>query len=147
MLRPVTSPSRFACPASNGKSRSISPGARLYTGASRLASRGVVNGSHWWMWASTIPETTPSRTRLTPRRLAADADQLLVDEFVSSVAAQLAAESGTLDAAERKLWSIGADDVHVDHPGIDLVRDALRLFLVVGHQLRAQSVRRVVRKP
>src|SRR3954471_19561578 len=78
--------------------------------------------------------------------LSADANELLVDELVSPVAAQLAAESGALDAAERKLWSIGADDVHVDHPGIDLVRDALCLLLVVRHQIGAEAVRGVVRE-
>src|SRR3954467_6969551 len=45
--------------------------------------------------------------------LSADAKELLVDERVSPVAATLGAKSGALAAAERKIWSIGADDVHV----------------------------------
>ena len=40
---------------------------------------------------------------------AADPDQLLVDELVGAEAAELAAEAGALDAAERQLGAVGAD--------------------------------------
>jgi hypothetical protein len=43
-------------------------GARRTSGAKRDASRGVVNGSHWWMWVSMIAGTTPARVALTRTR-------------------------------------------------------------------------------
>src|SRR5215213_6338097 len=58
---------------------------------------------------------------------AADADELLVDELVDAVAAELAAEAGALDAAERQLGAVGADEVDEDHPGLDPVGDPERL--------------------
>src|SRR5712691_9465448 len=57
-----------------------------------------------------------------------DADQLLVDELVGAVAAELASEAGAFRAAERQLSSVRADDVHVDHAGVDPVGNALGLL-------------------
>ena len=77
---------------------------------------------------------------------AADADQLAVDELLGRELAQLAAEPGALDAAERQLRGIGADDVHEHHAGVDLVGDAQRLLLVGGEEVGAEAERRVVRE-
>ena len=59
--------------------------------------------------------------------------------------AQLAAEARSLRPAERELRRVGADDVHVDHSGVDLVRHPLRLLFVRRHQIGAEPERRVVR--
>jgi hypothetical protein len=40
-----------------------------------------------------------------------DADQLLVDELVRPVAAELASEAGAFRAAERQLGTVCADDI------------------------------------
>src|SRR3954469_22373724 len=69
------------------------------------------------------------------RARSADADQLLVDELVGPVAAELSSEAGALRAAERQLGTVCADDVHVDHAGVDPVGDALRLVPVVRHHV------------
>src|SRR5215208_5288857 len=75
---------------------------------------------------------------------AADPDQLLVDELVDAVAAQLAAEAGALDTAEGQLRAVGADHVDEHHAGLDLLRDPHGLVLVRGHHVRAEAVGRVV---
>src|SRR6185312_9524869 len=98
---------------------------------------------------SSCPSTLPiaangcqSRVVAVPSAIrsscSADADQLLVDELVGSVAAELASEAGAFRAAERQLGSVRADDVHVDHAGVDLVRDALGLLWVIRHHVRAE---------
>src|SRR5262249_35533370 len=74
------------------------------------------------------------------------ANQLLVDELVGPGGAQLAAEAGALDAAERQLGAVGEDEVDVDHPGFDLVRDPLRLILVGAHHVGPQPERDLVRE-
>ena len=74
----------------------------------------------------------------------AGADQFLVDEFVGTPAAELAARAGTLDAAEGQLGAVGADDVHVHHASLDGVGDAGGLLRVGGEQVRAKAERRVV---
>src|SRR3954453_15104617 len=92
-----------------------------------------------------------STTRMAPRKrltraesYSGAADQLLVDELVSAVAAELAPEPGALEAAERQLRAVGADQVDVDHPGFDLVGDAIGLLLVGGHQVGAEPERGLV---
>src|SRR5215211_5746361 len=92
-----------------------------------------------------------STMRITPRKrltraesYSGAADQLLVDELVGAVAAELAPEPGALEAAERQLRGVRADQVDVDHPGFDPVGDPLRLLLVVGHQVRAKPEGRPV---
>ena len=75
-----------------------------------------------------------------------DADQLLVDELLDAVLAELAAEAGALDAAERQLGAVEADAVDVDHPGVEAVRDPLRLLGVVGEDVGAEPERGVVRQ-
>src|SRR3954453_4916106 len=87
-----------------------------------------------------------STTRMAPRKrltraesYSGAADQLLVDELVSAVAAELAPEPGALEAAERQLRAVGPDQVHVDHPGFDLVGHPLALLLVGGHHIRAEA--------
>src|SRR6476619_4131142 len=65
----------------------------------------------------------------------ADPDQLLVDELVRTVLAQLASRTGALDAAERQLGAVGADDVDVHHAGVDLVRDSIGLIGVGREQV------------
>src|SRR3954453_6431343 len=67
------------------------------------------------------------------------ADQLLVDELVGAVAAELAAEARALEAAERQLRAVGPDQVDVNHPGFDLVGDPIGLLLVGGHQVGAEA--------
>src|SRR5262252_4188156 len=82
----------------------------------------------------------------TARCRSADPDQLLVDELVGAVLAELAAGAGALDAAERQLCAVRADDVHVDHAGIDLVRHPLGLFGIRREEVGAEPERRVVRE-
>src|SRR5690349_19073047 len=77
---------------------------------------------------------------------APDPDQLLVDELVHAVAAELAAEARALDAAERQLGAVRADDVDEHHPRLDLLRDPDRLVLVRRHDVRAEAVGGVVRE-
>src|SRR3954454_18458295 len=72
------------------------------------------------------------------------ADQLLVDELIGAVAAELAAEARALEAAERQLRTVGADQVDVDHPRFDLVGYAIGLLLVGGHQVGAEPERGLV---
>src|SRR5579863_9924380 len=79
--------------------------------------------------------------------VSADADQLLVDELIGPVAAELAPEARRLDAAERELRTIGPDDVHVDHAGLDLVGDALGLRGVGREQVGAEPEASVVGDP
>src|SRR3954452_1800950 len=92
-----------------------------------------------------------STTRMAPRKrltraesYSGAADQLLVDELVSAVAAELAPEPGALEAAERQLRAVGPDQVHVDHPGFDLVGDAVGLLFVGAHHIGAEAERRLV---
>src|SRR5581483_8496006 len=87
---------------------------------------------------------TPSIDR---QRLLRDPDQLLVDELVHPVRAELASEAGTLDAPERQLGAVEEDAVHEDHAGVDLVGDAIGLLRVRREQIGAEAVRRVVRDP
>src|SRR6059058_5845363 len=83
---------------------------------------------------------TPLKRRLTRAgSYSGAADQLLVDELVGSVAAELAAEARALEAAERQLRAVRPDEVDVDHPGFDLVGDAVGLLLVGGHQVGAEA--------
>src|SRR5215467_15200294 len=51
----------------------------------------------------------------------ADADQLLVDELICAVAAELASETGALGAAEGQFRAICTNNVHIDHAGVDSV--------------------------
>src|SRR4051794_25200279 len=83
----------------------------------------------------------PTECVVIPSSLAspplADADQLLVDELVRAQAPKLAPKARALGAAKRKLRAIGADDVHVDHPGVELIRHPRRLIRVRGHHVGA----------
>src|SRR4051794_34637817 len=93
---------------------------------------------------SRFPITTDelrSPAPVPPGPLLADTDQLLVAELVCPVPAELATEARALRPAERQLGSVGHHQVDVDHPGVDLVRDALGLLLVRRHEVRAESVR------
>src|SRR5262249_23600759 len=78
--------------------------------------------------------------------LSGAANQLFVDELVGSDGAQLAAEAGALVAAERQLGAVGEDQVDVDHPGFDLVRDPLGLVGVGTHHVGAEPERGLVRE-
>src|ERR1700709_1471777 len=71
------------------------------------------------------------------RRRSGAADQLLVDELVGAEAAELAAEAGALETAERQLGTVRPDQVDVDHSGFDPVGDPLALRLVGGHHVGA----------
>src|SRR4051794_19255771 len=48
-------------------------------------------------------------------------DQLLVDELLRAEAAEFPAEARALRPAERQLDAVRADEVDVDHAGVDLV--------------------------
>ena len=74
----------------------------------------------------------------------ADADELLVDELVDAVAAELAAETRPLHAAERQLDALRADGVDEHHARLDLVRDAASLLVVGGEHVGAEPERGVV---
>src|SRR6185312_12469415 len=93
----------------------------------------------WTRGGSThLMEARPGVNRRTQTVFAARrsgrADQLLVDELVGPVAAELAAEARALEPSERQLGAVRADDVDVDHPGLDLVGDAFGLGGVGRHQ-------------
>src|SRR5438094_2012225 len=73
-----------------------------------------------------------------------DADQLLVDELVHPVRAELASEAGTLNAPERQLGAVKEDAVHEDHARLDVVGDAVALLGVGGEDVGAEAELRVV---
>src|SRR4051812_16979473 len=82
-----------------------------------------------------------ARPRARTRRslgLLHDADQLLFDEPLEAVAAELATETRILDAAERQLGAVEPNPVHVDHAGFEGIRDTLCLLRVVGEDVRAE---------
>ncbi len=64
-------------------------------------------------------------------------DQLLVDELIHAVAAQLTAEAGALDAAERKLGAVQQHTVDEHHAGVDLVGHPCGLLGVGGEEVGA----------
>src|SRR5437773_8436567 len=76
----------------------------------------------------------------------ADSDQLLVDELVRAILAELPPPAGPLDAAEWQLGAVGANDVDVDHAGFDLVGHAVGLLGIGREQVGAEPERRVVRQ-
>src|SRR5262249_35015549 len=79
--------------------------------------------------ASPRPATIPLIRLLTCQgSYLSAADELLVDELVGAVAAELAAEAGALEAAERQLRAVGQHQVDVDHPRFELVGDPLPLL-------------------
>src|SRR5262249_21194298 len=106
------------------------------------------------MAASTSAPTTPLMPCLfairpikpswRPTERSGAADQLLVDELVGAVGAELAAEAGALEAAERQLRAVGEDQVDVDHPGFDPVRHALALLGIGRHYVGAEAERSLV---
>src|SRR5919201_958875 len=109
---------------------------------------------------SPAPDSTsmslPTGTRrrfATPRAeqptdaLLHDADQLLVDELVHPIRAELASEAGTLNAPERQLGAVKEDAVHEDHAGLDVVGDAVALLGVSREDVGAEAERRVVGDP
>src|SRR3954462_7379358 len=73
-----------------------------------------------------------------------DTDQLLVDELVHPVRAELASEAGALDAPERQLGTVKEDAVHEDHAGLDVVGDTVALLGVGREEVGAEAERRVV---
>src|SRR4029077_9945274 len=100
---------------------------------------GIVAGSELWILEAALNIDHEKRTLSDhapdPTSCSADADQLLVDELVGPVAAELASEAGAFRSAERQLGTVCADDVHVDHAGVDPVRDAIGLLRVVRHHV------------
>src|SRR5439155_19273388 len=86
------------------------------------------------------------RSRCGAPGLLQHADQLLVDELLDAVSAELPAEARSLDAAEWQFGTVGADSVDVDHPRIEAVRHPEGLFRIVGKDVRTESERRVVRQ-
>src|SRR6476659_5689703 len=91
------------------------------------------------------PATNPSGRRGSA--LLHDADQLLVDELVHPVRAELASEAGTLNAPERQLGAVKEDAVDEDHAGLDVVGDAVALLGVGREDVGAEAERRVVGDP
>src|SRR6476659_4468386 len=91
------------------------------------------------------PATNPSGRRGSA--LLRDADQLLVDELVHPVRAELASEAGTLDAPKRQLGAVKKNAVHEDHAGVDVVGDAVALLGVGCEDVGPEAERRVVRDP
>src|SRR5690348_15728784 len=110
---------------------------------SDLLSRSIARCSNCDQKVVFGPKTTSDGAILVT---SADADQLLVDELVCAVAAEFAAEAGALRAPEGQFRAVCADDVHVDHAGVDPICDALGLLRVVRHQIGAESERGVVRQ-
>src|SRR5438128_4034928 len=74
----------------------------------------------------------------------ADSDQLLVDELVCAVLAELAPPAGPLDAAEWQLGAVGTNDVDVDHAGVNVVGNAVGLLGIGREQVGAEPERGVV---
>src|SRR4051795_5157028 len=86
-----------------------------------------------------------STTRMAPRKrltraesYSGTANQLLVDELVGAVAAELASEPGSLEPSERQPRGVGPDQVPVDHPGFGPGGDAVRLLFVGAHHIGAE---------
>ena len=69
----------------------------------------------------------------------AEADELLVDEFLNAHVAEFAAVAGILDPAERQLCIRPGDVVDEHHAGLDAARNALAARLVLGEDGAAQS--------
>src|SRR6185503_16442325 len=79
-----------------------------------LLGLGIVAGSERWILEAALnvdhQERTLSDHAVDPISCSADADQLLVNELVGPVAAELASEPGAFRAAERQLGTVCADD-------------------------------------
>src|ERR1051325_11301537 len=89
-----------------------------------------------WVGALTESIVIPSSLASPPL---ADADQLLVDEFVRAQAPTLPRQPRAFRSAELKRPAIGPDDVHIDHPGVELIRPPHRLIRVRGHHVGAEA--------
>src|ERR1700704_522366 len=72
------------------------------------------------------------------------ADQLLVRELTDAEGREFAAIAGILDSAEWQVRGSPCRLVNEDHSGVDLTRDPLATFDVLGDDRSTQSIGRVV---
>src|SRR5688500_5503673 len=88
------------------------------------------------------PTSTRCRRRAALHDLSDNSDELLVHELIHAEPAQLAADPGAFDTAERELDAACANAIDEHHAGLDPIGDAGGLLWVDREHIGTEAVRR-----